>query len=184
MALTRINFVTRPAAATGWRLVLLVVGLLAFGAAGLDWLVQLRAVSRLETQLALAQPRQPQRAPLSVAQQREQDQQLNVIADAVRQLNLPVTRLVKTVQAPRDIRVALLGLDLNGKAEPGEAPSKAASGALKISAEAETAQDMMNYVGFLNEQPLFTSAYLVKHELNAAAPNHAYRFQVEAQWRE
>jgi hypothetical protein len=184
MTLTRIDFATRAAPATGWRLALLAAGLLAFGAAGVNWTVQLRGVNRLEAQLAMAQPRQPQRAPLSVAQQREQDQQLKLIADAVRQLNLPVTRLVKTVQAPPDIRVALLGLDLNGKAEPGEVPSKAASGALKIAAEAETAQDMMNYVGFLGEQPLFTSAYLVKHEVNAAAPNHPYRFQVEAQWRE
>jgi hypothetical protein len=184
MALTRINFVTRPAPATGWRLALLVAGLLAFGAAGLDWIVQLRGLNRLEAQLALAQPRQLQRAPLSVARQREQDQQLRSIGDAVRQLNLPVTRLVKTVQAPPDIRVALLGLDLNGKAEPGDTPSKAASGALKIAAEAETAQDMMNYVAYLGEQPLFTSAYLVKHEVSAAAPNHPYRFHVEAQWRE
>lgn len=184
MALTRINFVTRGAPATGWRLALLVAGLLAFGAAGIHWIVQLRSVNRLEAQLAQVQPRQAQRAPLSAAQQRDQDQQLRSIADAVRQLNLPVTRLVKTVQAPPDIRVALLGLDLNGKTEPGDGASKAASGALKISAEAETAQDMMNYVAFLGEQPLFTTAYLVKHEVNAAAPNHPYRFNVEAQWRE
>jgi hypothetical protein len=184
MALTRIDFITGTATTTGWRLALLVAGLLAFGAAGVDWIIHLRAVGRLETELALAQPRQPVRAPLPAAQQREQDQQLLAIADAVRQLNLPVTKLVKVVQAPPDIRVALLGLDLNGKPEPGQAPSAAAAGALKISAEAQSAQDMMNYVGFLGEQPLFTSAYLVKHEVNVAAPNHPYRFQVEAQWRQ
>jgi hypothetical protein len=181
MTLTTLDFSTGAAPLSGWRLALLVAGVLALAGAGLDWIVQARSVGKLEAALAQVQPAAPLRAPLSPEQQREQDQQLKAIAEAVRQLNLPVTRLVKTVQSPPDIRVALLGLDLNGK---GEAGSNGASGALKLAAEAETPQDMMNYVAFLNEQSLFTSVYLVKHELNAAAPNHPYRFQLEAQWRE
>jgi hypothetical protein len=184
MALTRIDFTRSAAPLTGWRLALLGAGLIAAACTGANWLVQSRAVHRLEAELALAQPRVIERAPLSPAQQREQDQQLAIVSEAVRQLNLPVTRLIRTVQAPQGIRVALIGLDLNGKPERGEAAGMAAAGGLKISAEGETAQDMMNYVAYLNTQALFTSVYLVKHELNAASPGRPYRFQLEAQWRE
>lgn len=183
MALTKLNFANRSAPLSGWRLALLAAGLLALGAAGLDWMAQLRGVSKLEADLAQARPRSAEHATLPADEQREQDRQRKIIGAAVRQLNVPVTRLIRTVQAPRDIRVALLGLDLNGAPEPGDA-AMGASGALKISAEAETARDMMNYVAFLNEQALFSSVYLVKHELHAAAPGHPYRFQLEAQWRE
>jgi hypothetical protein len=129
--------------------------------------------------------------PLTPAQQREQDQQTKVIAEAVRQLNLPVARLLRTLQAPGDLHVALLGLDLNGQpvqdadaATPGGAADIAPSGSLKIAAEAETAQDMLNYLAFLSQQQMFRSVYLVKHELASGAAGQAYRFQLEAKWRQ
>ncbi|MFB9241494.1 hypothetical protein IV454_07145 [Massilia antarctica] len=187
MALTQLNFVRGAQAPKGWRLALLAAGLLALGAAGVDWVLQARRAGALEAQLALVQPREAPRARLSEADQRAQDRQLAIIGDAVRQLNLPVTRLVKAVQAPADIHVALLGMDLNSKPEAGAhqgGASSSAAGGLKIAAEAETAGDMTNYVAYLNEQTLFTSVYLVKHELNGAAPNRPYRFQLEAQWQD
>jgi hypothetical protein len=192
---SRLNFVHRPggAATRGWRLALLALGLAALLPAGANWLAQLQDVRRLEAQLAQAQPRPVARAVLDPARQRELDLQLKAIAEAVRQLNLPVARLIKTLQAPRDIRVALLSLDLNGQPEleQNEAGASVAkgmadspAGALKIGAEAETAQDMINYLAFLNQQPLFKSVYLVKHEMSATTAEHAYRFQLEAQWRQ
>ncbi|MDQ1830941.1 hypothetical protein [Massilia scottii] len=186
MALTQLNFVQSAQTPKGWRLALLAGGLLALAVAGIDWVVQARHAGALEAQLALVQPREAPRARLSEADQRAQDRQLAIIGDAVRQLNLPVTRLVKTVQAPEDIHVALLGMDLNSKPESGaqQGGGGSAAGGLKIAAEAETAGDMMNYVAYLNEQTLFTSVYLVKHELNGAAPNRPYRFQLEAQWQD
>lgn len=179
MGLSRLNFVAGPARCSGWRLALLAAGALALLPAAAHWLAQAQTVGRLEAQLAQAQPRKAARAPLAPNQQREQDLQLKLVGDAVRQLNLPITRLIKTVQAPRDIRVALLGLDLNGQGAQGEG-----GGGLKIAAEAETAQDMINYLAFLNQQTMFRSVYLVKHEMNVNAPAHPYRFQLEAQWRQ
>ncbi|NHZ89729.1 hypothetical protein F2P45_12005 [Massilia sp. CCM 8733] len=184
MALTQLNFVRQAPAPRGWRLALLAGGLLALGVAGVDRVVQARQAGALEAQLA---PREAPRVRLSEADQRAQERQLAIIGDAVRQLNLPVTRLVNTVQAPLDIHVALLGMDLNSKPENGAdngARGGSAAGGLKIAAEAETAADMMNYVAYLNEQALFTSVYLVKHELNGAAANRPYRFQLEAQWQD
>ncbi len=183
MGLSTLDFLRRGSGASGWRLAVLAAGLIVCIPAALHWLVQVQALRKLETQLVQARPRPVQRVPLSASQQREQDLQLKLVADAVRQLNLPVTRLIKTVQAPRDVRVALLGLDLNNQGGTENDGGKA-GGALKIAAEAETAQDMINYLAFLNEQPLFKSVYLVKHEMNMTAPDHPYRFQMEAQWRQ
>lgn len=179
MALTRLDFTARAAPTTGWRLTLFGASLLLLALAALNWIVQSRAHAQLGSQLAQAQPRAVRSVPLSASQQRVQEQQLLVIGDAVRQLNLPVARLVKAVRAPQDIHVALLGLDLSNKPE-----ALAAAGTLKIAAEAETAPDMMNYVAYLGEQALFTSVYLVKHEVNPALPQKPYRFQLEAQWRD
>lgn len=185
MGVTRIDFIQGPAAATGWRLALLAAGVLAFGASGTHWIVQARAAGALEERVAQARPREARTAALTPAQQRAQEQQLKIIGDAVRQMNLPVPRLVRTVQAPPDVRVALLGMDLGSKGGSGEQ-----AGALKISGEAETAQDMMNYVAYLDGQPLFTTVYLVKHELNpnpkaqANPSGQPYRFELEAQWEE
>ncbi len=182
MGLSRIDFLPASAAQTfsGWRLVLCLAGALTLLPAAVYWLVQAQETRRLEAQLAQLQPARTVRAPLSASAQRERDIELKQVAVAVRQLNLPVTRLVRTVQAPRDVRVALLGLDLNAQ------QGQDGASALKIAAEAATPQDMLNYLAFLNQQPMFSSVYLLKHEMssNADAPEHPYRFQLEAQWRQ
>lgn len=180
MGLSRLEFLPPGAAQTfkGWRLALCLAGALLLLPATVYWLVQAQETRRLETQLAQLQPARPVRAPLSASQQRERDLELKQVAIAVRQLNLPVSRLIKTVQAPRDVRVALLGLDLNAQ------QGQDGASALKIAAEAETPQDMLNYLAFLNQQPMFSSVYLLKHEMNMNTPEHPYRFQLEAQWRQ
>ena len=180
MGLSRLEFLPPGARQTfkGWRLALCLASGLMLLPAAVYWLVQAQETRRLEAQLVQLQPARPVRAPLSASQQRERDIELKQVAAAVRQLNLPVTRLVRTVQAPRDVRVALLGLDLNAQ------QGQDGASALKIAAEAETPQDMLNYLAFLNQQPMFSSVYLLKHEMHANAPEHPYRFQLEAQWRQ
>jgi len=185
--MTQLNFIPRPVPLTGWRLALLAIGLLALVPAALSWIARAQAVSHLEAQLTQTQPHRLTRPALAPAQQKELDQQVKAVADAVRQLNLPIARLIKTLQAPRDIHVALLALDLNS--QPSQDGSDNTSpttpaGALKIAAEAENAQDMINYLAFLNQQPIFRSVYLVKHETSADAADHPYHFQLEAQWRQ
>ena len=173
MGLTRLDFVQRAAPPAGWRLGLLVCALGALTVAGANWIVQLRAAAALDEQLGRNQPRSARSVPLSPAQSRLQEQQLASVADAVRQLNLPVARLLGAVAAPPDMHVALLGLDL---------ASESAAGSLKISAEARSPQDMMNYVGHLDEQPALDKVYLVRHEIAERAPGRPYRFVVEARW--
>lgn len=184
MGLSRFECMPRAAVPrlSGWRLALCLAGIIALLPAAFTWLVQVQETRRLEAQLAQLQPASPVRAPLSASQQRERDLELKQVATAVRQLNLPVTRLIKTVQAPRDVRVALLGLDLNAQ------QGQDGASVLKIGAEAETPQDMLNYLAFLSQQPMFSSVYLLKHEMStdtrANAAERPYRFQLEAQWRQ
>ena len=198
MTVTRISFVRAGPPMNGWRLALLAAGLIALLPSAAHWLQQASEVRDLETRLAQAQPRRAPQPVLAPNQQREQDQQAKVVAEAVRQLNLPVARLLKTLQAPGDLHVALLGLDLNGQpsaaahaattaaAATASVPGSAGapSGSLKIAAEAETAQDMLSYLAFLNQQQMFRSVYLVKHEMAGGAAGQSYRFQLEAQWRQ
>lgn len=167
MARTSLNFVAAAARPAPWAL-LVLAGLAALAvASGTSWALQQRAVVQLEQSIARARPRIAPVAPMSAAARQQHEQQVKIVGEAVRQLNVPVTRLIRMVQAPADIHVSLLALDLN-------------LGTLKIGGEAEAGQDMMNYVAFLGEQPLFSSVYLVKHEQAGSA----YRFQLEAQWRQ
>lgn len=186
--MTHLNFLPRATQPSGWRLAVLAVGLLMLLPAGGNWISQLQSVKRLEARLdaqsAAAQPTRLTRPALAPAQQHELDLQVKAVAEAVRQLNLPVTRLIKAIVAPADVRVALLALDLNGQPPQDAGDTAVPSGALKIAAEAETAQDMINYLAFLNQQPTFRSVYLVKHEMAAGAGERPYHFQLEAQWRQ
>ena len=206
MSVTRISFVHAAPPLNGWRLALLAAGIIALLPSASRWLQQANGIQHLEAQLAQAQPRRAPQPTLTPTQQRDQDQQTKAVAEAVRQLNLPVARLLKTLQATADLHVALLGLDLNGQpVQEADAPrasvataggatatttaaatvtAAAPSGSLKIAAEAETAQDMLSYLAFLNQQQMFRSVYLVKHEMASGTAGQAYRFQLEAQWRQ
>ena len=183
--MSSLNFVRRPASPQGWRLALAAAGGLMLAAAAANWVAELQSTHRLQARLDAQAPLPPVTRPaLPPAQQQALDQQLAVVTEAVRQLNLPVTRLLRTVQAPDDIHVALLGLDLNGQPQQNEGAAAShdrPAGALSISAEAQTAPDMLRYLAFLNQQPLFRSVYLIRHE---ASNSGAYRFQLEATWRE
>lgn len=181
MRLTRLDFITASAPVRGWRAVLMTIGVGALLTGALHWMAQKDAVDALETQLAQARPAAAAKPVRSAAQQRELENQAKAVREAVRQLNLPIGDLIRILQPPKDIRVALLGLDIGGKSHGDDAHP---SGMLRISAEARTPQEMMSYAAFLGDQPLFESVYLIKHELNAASAEKSYRFLLEAQWRE
>lgn len=187
MSITRLDFQPRILRPAGWRLAILLAGVLMLCAATAHWLLQLQALrlssAQWQTHADRMQARQLTRPALAPAQQQQRDLQMQAVALAVRQLNLPVTRLIRSVAAPADIHVALLALDLNGEPAAEHAGAQSA-GAMKIAAEAETARDMFNYLAYLNQQSLFRSVYLNRHEMVSAAGERPYHFQLEAQWRQ
>lgn len=175
MRASDLNFIARPTPAGLWRWLLLLAGLLALALWGRQAWQQQQLNHTLQQQLATIQPAPKPGPQRSASEQRELEAQAKIISAAVRQLNLPLAELLRTVQAPKDIKVSLLGLDLNARG--------GSQSLIKIQAETHTAAEMMSYVAFLDEQRWLQSVYLVKHEMLGAGNDAVVRFGVEAQWR-
>jgi hypothetical protein len=106
---------------------------------------------------------------------REETSKARAINTAVRQLNLPFSDIVRALQPPRDIRVAVLGLEVLETASQ----TGASGPTVKVVAEAKTGAEMARYVGFLMDSRPFADAYLVHHEIVDSAGERPFRFTVE-----
>jgi hypothetical protein len=131
-------------------------------------------------------------APLPSAEQAKRIAAVNAV---VSELNIPLPRLLRALQPPKDIRVGLLGLELVAGRERGAAPGGAVNArvsrpTLKVHAEAPASTDMTRYVAFLSDRKPLNHAYLVRHEVpdsaaaQAGSPRAAYRFTVEVAWKD
>jgi hypothetical protein len=183
MSLTNLNFIPVAAPLKSWRGLVLLLGVAALVLCAGRWSLQAKANTALQAKLTQIRPPPLAKSRRSPEQQRQLESQAVIVSEAVRQLNLPVADLFKTLQAPKDIRVALLGLDLSAKGGTTDELG-VGGGLLKITAQARTPQEMMSYVAFLDDQQLFKSVYLIKHELELNAAEPSYRFLMEAQWRQ
>lgn len=105
-------------------------------------------------------------------------QRIQAVNVAIRELNLPVSALLQAVQPPKDIRVALLGVEFAPGRGNDDTPL------LKLTAESRTGEEMARYAGFLAGRRPLVDAYLVSHEVAETDPLKPYRFSVEAKWRE
>lgn len=92
---------------------------------------------------------------------------------AIQKLNLPWRDLLNVIEKATPKNVALLSL------EP-----EAEKNTLLILAESADPESMLNYIGQLKVENLFTDVRLIKHEINKQDPYTPYRFQIEAHWRE
>lgn len=99
--------------------------------------------------------------------------QVGAINQAIVQLNLPWQALFQSIEQVKPKNIALLGLDPDGSKR-----------VLHILAETKDADDMLDFVRLLREQPQFVDALLVKHEMNTQDPNRPLRFSVEAVWKD
>jgi hypothetical protein len=109
---------------------------------------------------------------------RDEETRVRAVNTAIRQLNLPISTLLRALQPPADIRVAVLSVDLLAGAS---GAAQEMSG-VRITAEARTGEAMARYVGFVSERKPFVGAYLMRHEIVETAPDRPYRFSVEATW--
>jgi hypothetical protein len=118
----------------------------------------------------------PAPAPVVVepAWNREELPKVLAVNAAIRELNLPVAAILRALQPPPDIRVAVLGLDASASGED--------TSSVKVFAEAPTGAEMARYVNFVSARRPFTSAYLNKHEIVEAGASRSYRFTLEMQW--
>ncbi|WP_256078142.1 hypothetical protein [Massilia sp. YIM B04103] len=182
MRLSRLNFLPKPALPGASAIALCIAASLVLLLSALNWMVQRQAMERLERQLADAAPKRPAQRLPHPARQRELEQQTEAMAAAAHEQNLAAVRLLRHIQAPRDMPVALLGLDLNSQRDAENRKAGISSGSVKISAEAESALDMLNYLAYLSEQAMFQSVYLIKHEMVEGSTARPYHFQLELKW--
>lgn len=90
---------------------------------------------------------------------------------AIAKLNLPWRALHDALRAATPPNIALLALEPDAKKR-----------VLRITAEAKSSEDMLDYVAALGRAELFGSATLVRHEVLEQDPNRPLRFQLDAGW--
>jgi hypothetical protein len=87
---------------------------------------------------------------------------------------MPVDSLLKSLQPPKDIRVAPIEIDFT-VSRTTDAFQPPAGSELKLVAEAASALDMTRYVNFLAERPTIAHVHLLRHEILASEPARPYR---------
>ena len=91
---------------------------------------------------------------------------------AVFQLNQPWRDLFSAMEDATPDTIALLAIESDAKRS-----------FLKVSAEAKTSDDMVDYIKHLKKQMLFSGVVLTRHEINEKSSTYLLRFQFEAQWK-
>jgi len=98
-------------------------------------------------------------------------QQAAAVNAAIMQLNLPWGALHDAVRSATPANVALLALEPDAKKR-----------VLRISAEARSSDDMLDYVDALGREEWFGKVTLARHEVVEQDPNRPLRFQIDAEW--
>ncbi|WP_418119357.1 hypothetical protein [Variovorax sp. 350MFTsu5.1] len=194
--LVRVHALDAVARAAGPSLVKLLALACVLGGIGLSGMALWRNEARLQEALDAASAARRAAVVLEAPPPSgEQAKRIAAVNAVVSELNIPLPRLLRALQPPRDIRVGLLGLELVAGRERG-AEAAAASDTrvsrptLKVHAEAPTSTDMTRYVAFLSDRKPLNHAYLVKHEMPDSAasqsggPRATYRFTVEVTWKD
>ena len=109
---------------------------------------------------------------------KEEVNRVQSINRAVRDLNVPVDALLEALIPPKDIKVAVLGMETVGKTL--SASSKTSS--IKLTGQACSTADMARYVAFVSDRKPFTGASLLRHEISEILGRCPYKFTVEAKW--
>jgi hypothetical protein len=136
-------------------------------------------VARLEDRVAIQTRSAPPIQPMS----RDERQRIVAVNQAVRELNLPVDALLKSLQPPKDIRVALIEIDLTASRAANDI-ARSAARTMKLVAEAGSGIDMTRYVAFLSDRPGIARAYLLRHEVVESEPAKPYRLTLEVEWKD
>lgn len=158
-----------------WRWLMLAGTAFLVGAMGLGAEQANMALGTANAQLdAAANAIQP--PPRTVAWSRDEIAQVQTVNTAIRELNMPITAILRALEPPQDIHVAVLSVEM-GAAAVGQTFSS-----VKIVAEAKSSADMPRYVAFVAERKPFSGAYLTRHEIDENNPENPYRFTVEALW--
>jgi hypothetical protein len=117
-----------------------------------------------------APQRSPARQRAEAAETARQAAQANAVID---RLSLPWGELFSTFELATSDEIALLAIEPDARKR-----------AVKVSAEARTAKEMLDYIKRLQRAPLLEGVLLQKHELRTEDPERPLRFVVVATWKE
>ena len=109
---------------------------------------------------------------------KEEINRVQSINRAVRDLNVPVDALLEALIPPKDIKVAILGMETVGKA----LSVSSTTSSIKLTGQACSTADMARYVAFVSDRKPFTGASLLRHEFSEKLGRCPYKFTVEAKW--
>lgn len=134
-----------------------------------------RALSSAIAQYSSPPPLHTAAPPLT----KQELQRVPAINHAIRQLNLPVHALLRSLEPPRDLMVAVLSVD-----SVGQSSTNGGASSVRIVAQAPHSADMTRYVAFVADRKPFTGAYLRRHEWVDGPQQKLVRFTVEATWND
>jgi hypothetical protein len=115
--------------------------------------------------------------PFQVSLSKEEIVKAKAYNAAIRELNLPIASLLRALQPPADIQVAVLSVDTGSDVADDDQGA-----VVKIIGEAKSGTDMTRYVSFVSDRRPFSMAYLTHHEIDDARAERPYRFSLEARW--
>lgn len=109
--------------------------------------------------------------PAQVATVDIPEAQAAFVNGAIAQLNLPWRELQDAVASATPPAIALIALEPDARKQ-----------VLKITAEAASSDDMIDYVSQLKQQEAFSAVALTRHDVQETDPHRPLRFQLEATW--
>ncbi len=157
--------------ATALLLVIAVMASLLFGLGRVEKLKE-----GVDQRLALA--RTHQTPPPTEVLSKQDQQRIRAANVAIGQMNLPVAKLLKALQPPQDIRVAVLSVEFSPETEKG------AGSSLKLNAESRSGEEMVRYAAYVAERKPIIETNLLSHEIVENDAVQPYRFKMEALWRD
>ena len=154
--------------------VLLLAGILLAALAGLEYSAVHEKVMRWEAKVAELRKTARRGASETPQNPRETEaaaQELKAAYAAYQRLSLPWSTLYGALESSRISGVALLALEPD-----------AGKSTIKLSAEAKSDADMINYVQQLQKASVFADVTLTSHQTKQGDSSRALRFVVAATW--
>jgi hypothetical protein len=156
---TDIDFAGFSKPGGGWRGLVLVFGIVLFAASVLFVWIQVNESADLERRLETVLSATSVTAGAANAEASTlSEKEMLAVAQEVGQLNRPLLSIIESIAPPKDLRIALLHVDLGGRGET----QGQNTGIVRLSGEARSYVEMTRYVAYLAERPAFQAKGLAQ----------------------
>lgn len=152
-------------------LALLAAGIVAFGAAFLDYRSAADEVGTWQAELARLQRPAPVRTLPRAGDDREMQQMVQAAGVVARDIQRPWESLFKALEEAKTGEIALLTI----------APD-ASRGVVQITGEAKRRDEILAFVDRLGQGGVLKNVFLVEDQRQEQDPEKPYRFLVSADW--